>query len=199
MSAARRAGTLAPIEGGRDPLADERELFAALYQELRTLAERYYAREYRDKTLQATALVHEAWLRVADVTGSRIESRTHLFRLAARAMRAVLVDRARSRNRIKRGEGKVAVDIDGASFIAAAPSQDLIDVLDLDAALDELAANDEELARLVELRFFAGLTIEEIAEMLEVTTRTIERRWRTARAWLVRRLKDHHDEQGDAQ
>ncbi len=159
------------------------QLFPLVYDELRRLAGAYMAKQAAAHTLQPTALVHEAWVKLVDVERSDVEDRAHFFRLAASAMRSVLVDHARGKARSKRGGDRERVpltDLDPADR----PDVAVEDLLDLDASLRELELVDEPLARLVELRFFGGLTNDETAEVLGVSTRTVERGWRTARAWL---------------
>ena len=159
-------------------------LFPIVYEELRNLAGAYMARQGDGHTLQPTALVNEAYLKLVDVDTDRIRDRTHFFRLAARAMRSILVDHARGRQRAKRGGGRLRVTLDDA-LVSAGGGADVPDLIDLDASLDRLAGVDEQLARIVEYRFFGGLANAEIAEVLEVSTRTVERGWRVARAWLL--------------
>ena len=158
-----------------------------LYADLRLIAGRLMARERRGHTLQTTALVHEAWLRLAD--GGRLMpvARTEFLRLAGRVIRNVLVDHARARGREKRGVGRPRCSLDPDLVASADLSPDQI--LDLDEALIELAALDERQAQVVELRCFGGLNMEEIAEALGVSVRTVGNEWRVARAWLFRRLE----------
>lgn len=156
-------------------------MFLRLYAELRSIAGRLLRREAEGHTLQPTALVHEAWLKLAGEHGLQPTDRQHFLALAARAMRQVLVDSARRRRAAKRGGAAVNITLSDSVSGLAIPLDDLIAV---DDALTQLAANDERLARVVELRFFAGLSEEEIAAALEVTTRTVQRDWAKARAWL---------------
>jgi RNA polymerase sigma factor (TIGR02999 family) len=160
--------------------ASPSDLMPLVYDELRRLAANYIRRERPGQTLQATALVHEAWLRLADHQG-RPTSRAHFFRLAARAMRCVLVDHARSRAAAKRGGGAERAPIDDIEAAASGPSDTL---LAIDESLTRLQAVDANLARMAELRLFAGLDHAEIARELGVSTRTIERGWRLARRWI---------------
>jgi len=158
------------------------KLLTLLYGELRRVAESAMRGERDDHTLQPTALVHEAYMRV--MRGSEQpewEGRDHFVRFAARAMRNVLVDHARARGATKRGSGQKPAPLD--SVLEFFERQEL-DMVELNDALEKLLEVDESLARLIELRFFAGLTIEETASVMEVSTPTIERRWRVARAWL---------------
>jgi len=157
------------------------QLFPIVHAELRRQAGLFIWRERRGHTLQPTALVNEAFLRLAASTGLDWHSRTHFFAIAARVMRQVLVDHARRRRAAKRRGCHVTLN-DGDA--AAAP----LDLLDLEDALDELATLDARQARLVELRYFGGLDIEETAEVLGVSARTVKREWRMARAWLQHRL-----------
>ena len=168
-----------------DPVQAE-ELLAIVYDELRQLARRQLQGERAGHTLQATALVHEAYLRLVDARDLRWESRGHFFGTAARAMRQVLVDHARRRNAGKRGGAMKRVTLE--SSIA---DEDAVaaDVLDLHEALERLTANDTELARLVELRFFAGLTLDETADALGVSRRKVAKDWSVARLWLQRELR----------
>lgn len=152
-----------------------------VYEELRRLAERY-VREQPRGTLQPTALVHEAWMKLEPHHG-RFENRDHYAAVAARAMRQVLLDRARSRARQKRGEDPVRTTLSGLS--AEAPP---LDVLDLNRALEELAAVDPRGAQVVELRYFGGMSADEIGRWLSISPRTVQSAWRLARAFLVQRL-----------
>jgi RNA polymerase sigma factor (TIGR02999 family) len=160
--------------------AVEQELYGLVYDDLRRHARGLLGMQKRDHSLQATALVHEAWLRLADHQG-RPTSRAHFFRLAARAMRCVLVDHARSRAAAKRGGGAERAPIDDIEAAASGPSDTL---LAIDESLTRLQAVDANLARMAELRLFAGLDHAEIARELGVSTRTIERGWRLARRWI---------------
>jgi len=167
-----------------DPAAAE-ELLPLIYDELRRLAGKRMGQERSDHTLQATALVHEAYMRLVGPKQARWNDRAHFFRTAARAMRAVLVDHARAKQAEKRGGGLAAVEL-GSEI--SQPERPELDVLILDETLQRLAARDEQLGKIAELHFFGGLTHEEVAEALEVSVRTIERGWRTARAWLQSEL-----------
>jgi RNA polymerase sigma factor (TIGR02999 family) len=169
-----------------DPQAAER-LLPLVYDELRRLASRRLVREAPGQSLQATALVHEAYLRlVGGDPGRRWDGRAHFFAAAAEAMRRILVDRARNRRRLKRGGGLGRVDLDLGDVPLDAPGDDLID---LDEALTDLGREDPLCARLVALRFFAGLTQAEAAEALGLARRTADRQWAYARAWLYERLR----------
>jgi RNA polymerase sigma factor (TIGR02999 family) len=169
-----------PPTGASDD-AHSDAMFLRLYAELRNIAGRLLRGEAEGHTLQPTALVHEAWLKLAGEHGLRPADRQHFLALAARAMRQVLVDSARRRRAAKRGGAAVNITLSDDVSGRDMPLDDLIAV---DDALVQLAANDERLARVVELRFFAGLSEEEIASALDVTTRTVQRDWARARAWL---------------
>ncbi|HUH62214.1 MAG TPA: sigma-70 family RNA polymerase sigma factor [Terracidiphilus sp.] len=156
-------------------------LIPLVYDELRRLAKRHLARQRSDHTLQATALVHEAYLRLVNRSNAQWHDRAHFFALAAQMMRQILVDHARMRNAAKRGGGNLTVLLDQDAGVDAAINLDLIS---LDAALKKLAALDERQSRLVELRFFGGLSIEEAARVVEISPATAKREWATARVWL---------------
>ncbi len=172
--------------GGGDAQSLE-ELLPLLYDELRRLAGAYMRRQPKGQTLQPTALVNEAYLKLAGQQGLSFADRAGFFGLAAKVMRQLLVDQARARGAGKRGGGAVRVTLDEG--IVSAPSRD-VDLEDLDTALGELARLDERQARIIELRFFAGLGIEETAATLALSAATIKREWATARAWLYRRLSE---------
>jgi RNA polymerase sigma factor (TIGR02999 family) len=161
-------------------------LLPLVYRELRAIASRYLARESAGHTLQSTALVHEAYLRLVHQRSARWENRSQFFGIAAQMMRRILVDHARHRQRAKRGGGAVTLSLDDA-MAAAAPETNL-DLLALDDALKTLAAIDPRGARIVELRYFGGLTIEETADLMALSTGTVKREWNTARAWLYREI-----------
>jgi len=161
------------------------QLLPLVYEELRGIATRQLRSERAGHTLQPTALVHEVYLRLVDQRNVDWESRAHFFGVAAQVMRRILVDHARRQSASKRGDGLPCVPIDEAKD-ATAP--DVIPVLALDHALGRLAGIDEELARIVELRAFGGMTIEEAACVLKVSPSTAKREWRTAKAWLTREL-----------
>lgn len=165
--------------------AQER-LVAALYAELHRLAHRRLARERRGATLQTTALVHEAWLRLVDQRRVEWRDRGHFLALAATMMRRVLVDRARARHAGKRAHEQVPITLGGAEELATADP--VLEILDVDRALERLAADFPRPARVVEMRFFAGLELAEIGAVLGVTERTVKRDWAFARAWLAREL-----------
>jgi RNA polymerase sigma factor (TIGR02999 family) len=169
-------------------------LFPVVYDELRRLARSYLKGRSGDSTLQATALVHEAYLKLVDGTRVGWKDRAHFFALAARAIRQVLIDHERGKGRVKRWGGQEKVSLDAALTLGAEPNPDF---RLLDRALEKLEAAHPERARVVELRFFGGLTHEEIAEVLGVTTRTVERYWRFGRAWLYREVTGEAANEGD--
>ena len=154
--------------------------------ELRRLARGYMSRERRDHTLQPTALINEAFIRLAGAKSLRWQDRAHFFGISATLMRRVLVDHARARGSQKRGARAERVPLDKVSIPAPEPP---VDILALDLALDALAAKDERKCRIVELRFFAGLSVEETAEVLHVSPDTVKRDWRMAKLWLLRQLE----------
>jgi RNA polymerase sigma factor (TIGR02999 family) len=160
------------------------DLLPLLYRELRSLAASYIRRERKDHTLQATALVHEAYLRMVDQTQVQSQSRTQFFAIAANLMRQILVHHARRHRAVKRGGGN-KVQLNDAVAAVEQPGSDLIA---LDQALDRLAELDPRQARIVELRFFGGLTEEEIAGVLAISLATVQRNWRIARAQLQHEL-----------
>ncbi len=155
------------------------ELLPVVYTELRQLARAKMAREQPGHTLQATALVHEAWLRFS---GQSFENRAHFFGAAAEAMRRILVEAARRKQAARRGSNPERVDADEIEIAAPSPN---VDVLAINEALDRLAAHDAEKAEIVKLRYFAGLSIEETADALGISERTVKRHWTYARAWLL--------------
>ena len=168
---------LAAIQQG-DPRAAE-ELLPLVYRELQQLARAKMAREQPGQTLQPTALVHEAWLRLG---GQRFENRAHFFGAAAEAMRRILVEAARRKHAARRGGGQAHADVDEIAIAAPMPDDELLAVHE---ALDRLAAHDAQKAELVKLRYFAGLSIEETAAALSISERTAKRHWTYARAWLL--------------
>ena len=165
------------------------ELGARLHEELHRVARRLMAEERPSHTLQTTALVNEAWLRLGASIDAGFEDRRHFLRVAARAMRQVLVDHARARHALKRGAGAERITWDAAEPALGLESQDPNEILALEEALARLEAKDPELLRLVELRFFAGLTLEETAEVLEKSVRQVHWSWTFARGWLRRELE----------
>ena len=162
------------------------QLLPLVYAELRRVAARQLRRERAGHSLQPTALVHEAYLRLVGQKRVDWQSRAHFFGVSAQIMRRVLVDHARRRNANKRGDDVPCVSIDRD---VEAPARDEISVLTLDRALERLEGVDAGLARIVELRAFGGLTIEEAAHVLDVSPSTAKREWRTAKAWLTRELR----------
>jgi RNA polymerase sigma factor (TIGR02999 family) len=178
---------LSAIQSG-DRLATN-ELLPLVYEELRRLAARKMAREKSGQTLQTTALVHEAYLRlVGDGSAPAWDSRIHFFAAAAEAMRRILVENARSKLRLKRGGQWEQVDLDSAEITIPGTN---VDILALDEALEKLAQEQPQKAQLVKLRFFAGLTIDEVAQAMDISTATAGRIWRYARTWLVDKLADN--------
>jgi RNA polymerase sigma factor (TIGR02999 family) len=159
------------------------KLMPLVYAELRGLAARQLANEAPGHTLTATALVHEAYLRL--VGNQQFGSKGHFFAAAAEAMRRILIERARRKNRLRHGGGRARVDLEAAATLAKQPSEDLVA---LDEALNKLAAEDPAKAEVVMLRFFAGLTMPEIARVMNISLATAERRWTYARTWLYAEL-----------
>jgi RNA polymerase sigma factor (TIGR02999 family) len=167
---------------------DERaleELMPLVYGELRRLAGSYLRRERLDHTLQSTALVHEAFIRMVQQRDVEWKNRAHFYGIAAQMIRRILVDHARTRQAEKRGSGAMKLELDDA---IASPEQKDPDVLELDTALEKLAKRDERQSRIVELRFFAGLSVEETAEVMQLSAATVKREWSFARAWLFREM-----------
>jgi len=160
------------------------ELFPLVYDELRRLAASFMAREPVGHTLQPTALVHEAYLRLVDHTRTGFTGRTHFLAVGAQVMRRLLIDHARKRGAVKRGLGWRRVTLGPGGDAPASAALSAEDLLSLDAALNKLAEFDERQAQIVTLRFFGGLNVEEVAEALGVSKRTVESDWRHARAWL---------------
>jgi RNA polymerase sigma factor (TIGR02999 family) len=173
-------------------MADDRQsldsLLPIVYQELRRLAANYIRRERPGQTLQPTALVHEAYLRLMKDRPDRWQNRAHFCAIAAHSMRQILIERARARAALKRGGAQPRVTLNEALVAGGDQSFDL---LELDVALEKLAALDPEQARLVELRFFGGLTVEETADAMSISPATVKRHWAIARAWLARELEDN--------
>jgi len=174
---------LAAIERGDLRAADE--LLPLVYQELRRLAAQKLLQEPPGQTLQATALVHEAYIRLVGAEGQNWSSRGHFFSAAAEAMRRILIDIARRKKSLKYGGDRQRVGLDDADLAIKGPSDDLIA---LDEALDKLSKKDKAKADLVKLRYFAGLTIEQTAEILNISPTTAKRYWAYARAWLIREI-----------
>jgi len=161
------------------------KLVPLVYHELRALAQRYMRHERPDHTLQATALVNEAYVRLIDVNRIQWQNRAHFLAVAAQTMRRILVEFARQRHRQKRGGDAVRVRIDDVTEIAQDASADLVVLSD---ALSALATFDTRMSQVVELRFFGGLSVEETAGVLNVSPETVMRDWKTAKAWLLREL-----------
>lgn len=169
-------------DGDRSALDD---LIPLVYDEIRQIAARHMSRERRDHTLQPTALVNEAYLRLVQRNEPNWESRAHFFGVASQVIRRVLVEHARSRGRQKRGSNPLMVTL--SEELVGGPAMNM-DILALDRALDQLAVEHPEEKQVVELRFFGGLSVPEAATLLDVSPRTVERRWTFARAWLLREL-----------
>jgi RNA polymerase sigma factor (TIGR02999 family) len=176
---------IAEVRKGNAAASDD--LFQRVYGELRRLAASYMRHERPDHTLQPTALVHEAYLRLIDQRNLPGESRAHFFGVAANVMRRILVDHARAHRANKRGGRDVKVPLDDAPALAVENPDYLVD---LDDALERLAALDPRQARIVELRFYGGLSVEEAAAILSIAPRTVDRDWRIARGWLRRQLEE---------
>ena len=161
------------------------KMMPAIYDELRRQAARYLRREQPGHTLQTTALIHEAYVRLVDQRNVQWQNRAHFFGIAAQMMRRILVDHARTKKRAKRGGSDIKVSLDDTTV--AVQGQDL-DVVAVDEALTRLAKVDEQQSRVVELRFFSGLTVEETAEVMGISPATVKRDWSMAKAWLHREL-----------
>jgi len=172
--------------GSGDKAALEK-LTPQVYDELRRMAHRYMRNERTDQTIQATALVNEVYLRLVDVTGAGWQDRVHFFAVSANIMRRILVDQARARFSAKRGGADYKVNLDDAPEVAA-PGRDR-EIVALDDALKLLAEMDPRKARVIELRFFGGLSVEETAEVLEISAQSVMRDWKLAKAWLQREMK----------
>ena len=161
------------------------ELTPLVYQELRRIAHHHMGGQRPDHTLQTTALINEVYLRLADQTNSRWQNRAHFFAVAARAMRQILVSYARNQQAQKRGRGAVRIELDEAALISPEESKE---VVDLHEALERLATLDSRKAQVVELKYFGGLTYDEIAEVLKVSHVTVRRDWEFAKVWLYTEL-----------
>ena len=172
-------------EGDREALE---RVMPLVYEELHRIASRYLAHERGDHTLQTTALVHEAYVRLVDQHSVAWQNRAQFFGLAAQAMRRILVDYARSRGRQKRGASAPRVGLAEVESVAADASMDPADAIALDMALQKLEGIDPAQARIVELRFFGGLTVEETADVVATSPTTVKREWTIAKAWLYREL-----------
>jgi RNA polymerase sigma factor (TIGR02999 family) len=175
---------LAQAAGGDDSAAAR--LLPLVYDELRALAQSFFQLERPDHTLEPTALVHEAFMRLVDQTRVEWKSRAHFFAVAATAMRRILADHARRHRALKRGGDQKRVPL---TNVPTPSGGSLIDLVDLDDALERLAALDQRQYRIVELRFFGGLTVEQVAGVLGVSKTTVENEWRMVRAWLSAELK----------
>jgi RNA polymerase sigma factor (TIGR02999 family) len=175
---------LQAIDAG-DPNASE-ELLPLVYDELRKLAGARLAREPSGQTLQATALVHEAWIRLSGAANQEWNSRGHFFGAAAEAMRRILIDRARKRKRVRHGGDLARVNLDS---VVLATTTDDESLLRLDEALEKLTQESPEKAKLVKLRYFAGLSLKDAAAAMEISPATAKRHWAYARAWLLFELK----------
>lgn len=179
--------TLLLAHAAGDSAALER-LLPRVYDELRRMARQRLRHERTDHTLSATDLVHEAFLKLVGLDQVDWQNRAHFFAIAAQMMRRILVDNARRERRPKHGSGDRGAPLDDAVAAAPPPEVDQVDALALDAALTKLEALDPDQARIVELRFFGGLTIEEAAEVMRVSPATIKREWAIAKGWLYREL-----------
>jgi RNA polymerase sigma factor (TIGR02999 family) len=173
------------LNWGNGDQASLEELMPRVYGELRRLAGAYLRRERADHTLQSTALVHEAFIRLVQQRDVQWRNRAHFFGIAAQMIRRILVDHARSKRADKRGSGGIKLELNEAMAV----SQDnQIDIVELDSALEKLALLDPRQSRIVELRFFAGLSVEETAEVTGLSPATVKREWSTAKAWLFREM-----------
>jgi RNA polymerase sigma factor (TIGR02999 family) len=189
MSSPRHDVTLLLAEVGRGDPAAAARLMELVYAELRALAGDYARRQRADHTLQPTALVHEAFLKLVDADSAEWKDRAHFFAVAATAMRQILTDHARAQRAQKRGGGEwQKVTLSDVALPGAPGENRAIDLIALDDALSELAAFDARKHRIVEMRFFGGLTVEDVARLEGVSTTTVESDWRAARAWLSMRL-----------
>ena len=168
-----------------DPKAAD-QLLPLVYDELRKLAVARMANEKAGQTLQATALVHEAWLKIAGDGQEHFANRRHFFKAAATAMQQILIDNARRKQRLKRGANQIGDELHESRIAVAVPSEELLAV---DEALAALAREDPEAAEVVRMRYFVGMTVPEIADALGLSTRTVDRHWAFARAWLKRAIR----------
>ena len=185
MSTSPHVVTRLLVDWGNGDQQALEKLTPLVYQELKRLASRYLRRERREHTLQSTALVHEAWLRLIDQKQVQWHNRAQFFGIAAEMIRRILIDHARNRQAAKRGDGAIKLSLDDA---LATPDRRDLDLIALDDALQDLRKLDPQQSRLVELRFFAGLSIEESAEVLGVSPATVKREWAAAKAWLYREI-----------
>jgi RNA polymerase sigma-70 factor (ECF subfamily) len=170
-------------ESGKPGAFDQ--LFSLVYKELRALASGYMRRERSDHTLQTTALVNEAYIKLVGQKDSALQNRVHFFALAAKVMRQILIDHARSRQYEKHGGGAVKISLDDTAILADERAAELVA---LDDALKELGKHDPRQSQIVELRFFGGLTLAETAEFLKISSDTVTRDWNVAKAWLYRQM-----------
>jgi RNA polymerase sigma factor (TIGR02999 family) len=175
---------LTAIEQGDPKAADK--LLPLVYKELRRLADHKMSKEPQGQTLQATALVHEAYIRLVGSEEQNWNSRGHFFGAAAEAMRRILIENARRKQRLKRGSGRGKVELRNDDAVIEAPSEDLIAI---DEALTELAESNKTKAELVKLRYFAGLTLEQTAQILDISPATAKRYWTYSKAWLYGRIR----------
>jgi RNA polymerase sigma factor (TIGR02999 family) len=185
LSTSPHAVTQLLVDWGNGDRQALEKLTPLVYQELKRLAARYLRRERREHTLQSTALVHEAWLRLIDQNHVHWQNRAQFFGIAGEMIRRILIDHARNRQAAKRGDGAIKLSLDEA---LGAPDRRDFDLVALDDALEDLTKLDPKQGKLVELRFFAGLSIEESAEVLCVSPATVKREWAVAKAWLYREL-----------
>ena len=175
---------LSAIEGGDPKAADQ--LLPLVYEELRKLAAAKMAQEKAGQTLQATALVHEAWLKIAGDGGEQFANRRHFFKVAATAMQQILVDNARRKQRLKHGNGLAGEELHESRIAVSVPSDELLAVND---ALAALVLEDPQAAEVVRMRYFVGMSVPEIADALNLAPRTVDRHWAFARAWLKRAIR----------
>lgn len=180
---------LANVRTGKADAQDR--LFEAVYGEMRLIANAFFRNERPDHTLSPTAVVHEAWLRLAGDASCAREDRRYFFACAAQAIRRVLVDHARGRNSLKRGGGRTRLPIDAEDLASSADPED---ILALEEAVSRLEQQDEELGEVVRLRFYAGLSREQAAEVMGLSLRTFRRRWDLARGWLLQALRQEDRE-----
>lgn len=178
---------LASLAQGNQQAASD--LMPLVYNELRRMAARYMRRERVDHTLQTTALVHEAYLKLVDQTSASWQNRAHFFGVAAQVMRHILIDHARGQMREKRGGGQAMIALDEGLVFSPEQSSELLEV---DAALNRLTELDPRQGKIVEMRFFGGLTVEETAAVLGISPKTVKRDWSVAKAWLHGELKQSH-------
>ncbi|MDQ2855594.1 MAG: sigma-70 family RNA polymerase sigma factor [Acidobacteriota bacterium] len=175
-------------DGNREALD---KLLPLVYEELRRLAHSYLSRERQDHTLQTTALVHEAYMKLIDQHSVNWQNRNQFFALSAQAMRRILIDSARKHTSVKRGSGGAKISLDDAANISGETVNEAL--LALDVALQELEKVDAPQSKIVELRYFGGLTIEETAEVVKSSPATVKREWQMARAWLYQKIKGTGD------